>query len=168
MQELGQNGSSDTYAAAGQYRTAETVFKKSGDGVAIDQSFVGASAGSNAPSASSPEEHWCQWVGCEGPEALPFPDGKSLFDHLVEKHSEFPPGCQWLLCWWEPCEHFAPNRSSMISHMRSHVAYYPAQCKHCTKRYKRFPDMRTHQKKCAKIARAHKQKELEKAKEVAS
>jgi hypothetical protein len=66
-------------------------------------------------SASAKEQHRCQWVGCDET----FTEAQFLYEHLLEKHSDWPVGSVPLLCWWEPCEHFSKNPQHMRSHLLS-------------------------------------------------
>jgi DNA-directed RNA polymerase subunit RPC12/RpoP len=97
-------------------------------------------------SSSPPRGHNCQWVGCSDRPA--FRDGKALYEHLVEAHNEFPVGSPPLLCWWEPCNYFAPHPTAMRMHMLKHVEYYAYKCAYCKRQFKRNGDWHRHEKRC--------------------
>jgi hypothetical protein len=104
-------------------------------------------------SASAKEQHRCQWVGCDET----FTEAQLLYQHLLEKHSDWPVGSVPLLCWWEPCEHFSKNPQHMRSHLLSHVSYYAYKCLYCDRPSKRKSDLRKHQKTC-RAAKDNQQK----------
>jgi hypothetical protein len=92
----------------------------------------------------------CQWVGCMNRPA--FTEAKELYDHLIGDHCEFPAGSPPLLCWWMPCEYFAPSGRHMRSHVHTHVAYYPHNCQYCGVAKKRMTDLRKHERSCLNAA----------------
>jgi hypothetical protein len=74
-------------------------------------------------------QHCCQWDGC-GRE---FEVQTDLLRHLSEDHvGRSLRGNLCLSCRWTGCSRVAKKRDHMVSHLKSHVPFWPFTCKVCT------------------------------------
>eukprot|EP00122_Pirum_gemmata_P010749 Pgem_evm1s9949 len=86
----------------------------------------------------------CKWVNCN----IEFNNSEDLFFHVINFHIGKGANSN-LTCGWSGCTDMIVHkrfkkRDNAISHIRKHIKYFPYNCNHCSRNFRRPQDLRKH------------------------